>query len=133
MNTREKAEVMIAFADGEEIQGAPLCVPEENRTYMNMSDPCWNWRTTIYRKKPKPKLRPYTFEELKELRGQSVCFISSKGKIIRLIVCVEKRSLRGEPSVGLGNVPKNFIIGASGLLKNYIHVDGSPCGVQENK
>ena len=61
--TKEKAEIMLAFDRGEDIQR------EYCGRWIDEKEPNWNW-TVNYRIKPKSKYRPLKDEELYEIRGK---------------------------------------------------------------
>ena len=56
---REAAQVMIAWADGKEVQKKRRGTVE-----LKESDPMWDWAAYTYHIKPTPVLRPWTADEV---------------------------------------------------------------------
>ena len=65
--TRKAAEVMLAYADGKDLQ---ICGQGSNE-WVDVTIPVFNWELNSYRVKPEPKYRPFKnadecFEEMKK-------------------------------------------------------------------
>lgn len=56
---RRKAEVMLAFADGKEIEFFDEYIGD----WVKADDPVFNWCIDVYRIKPKPTYRPFKDKE----------------------------------------------------------------------
>ena len=55
---RKAAEVMLAYANGEEIE-----IAYSNSSYQTVTSPEFNWGKVEYRVKPKPTYRPFKDNE----------------------------------------------------------------------
>lgn len=63
MTEQEIIDVITAHQRGEKIQYRRM---KEKTWYDSVTPPTWNFSQYVYRVKPKPRVRPYTYEELKE-------------------------------------------------------------------
>ena len=57
---REAAAVMLAWADGKEVEYSP----QGHSIWKPNAAPCWSWSGCDYRIKPTPILRPWTADEV---------------------------------------------------------------------
>jgi hypothetical protein len=140
--TREAAQLMLDWADQQfDVQSKPL---HWARGWIQTDGPRWNWHEFEYRRKPTPKLRPYTAEECVGLVGREV--VGSAAWAINLLRVVDLgRDLQPRHhSVHAAHIYPNcvsfsvtneagvsFTLSAHELLENYKFDDGSPCGVEE--
>ena len=111
---RERAEIMLAYANGSEVQYWHGGNGKWDDVH---GEPSFN-RSDTYRVKPRAKLRPWTPQEA---IGKVV--VEKGGVIASMIVRV-----RTDHDIchihGTGDVSS-----ARQLLRDYIQLDGSPCGV----
>lgn len=137
MTTKEKIEVMQAYADGKKIQyRRKFC--KDWLDWGGEVEPAWNWSDSQYRVKPEEKYRPYndTEEMIEDFRkkvgmGYPKLFLPSvwvKRKdgsdFAKLITefgysCVWL-------SINLAGITM------SKLFQDYTYLDGSPCGMKED-
>ena len=61
---REAAAVMLAFADGKEVQGRVRGGTAPWTHHSNLLDGTWDWDAFEFRIKPTAKLRPWTADEV---------------------------------------------------------------------
>lgn len=115
--------VMQAYADGKKIQ--ILGLHNEGWIDWVLKDaPTWDWNHCDYRVKPEPHYRPYA--------NADECFkdVQKHGMLVRhidgdyhLIVTI------GDKYIWLGNASVG--IDRDNLLKEFVFLDGTPCGVKE--
>lgn len=72
--TNEAIKVMEAYVDGKQIQ-SKTC---DKLEWSDCIEPIWDFDTFIYRVKPEPKLRPYTFAEMCEAVKKHGVMVKSK-------------------------------------------------------
>lgn len=107
----EKIAVMQAFVDGGQIEYYDIT----KKSWIETSDPSWNWSLTDYRVKEEskqPEYVPFTFEDAEFLIGKVV--IHKSGTEIRLITVCSPITVEG--------------ICYTILFSEYTFPDGSPCG-----
>jgi len=113
--TKYRQTVMQAYLDGETIQGYDLQFNEWRDLTI---EPGWNWQSTDYRIKPKPKYRPYNIHEIDMLKGKWL--VRKYDRINAMVVTIEKETIHfcQEGSYSL-----------QGILTSWTYEDGSPCGI----
>lgn len=114
MTLQEQIDTMVHFQNG----GAVEC--KIAQSWEDCLNPLWNWEIIDYRKKPKPKLRPWKPEEV-----PFPCAIRRKDWQITkwaLLTGVHKDIVSFE---------NNDDIKYQDLLEHYEQHDGKPCGVEE--
>ncbi len=124
--TKEKAEVMLAFDRGEQIQFYDtIC----KRWIDVINEPNWCWSLQDYRIKPKPKFMPFkTPEEFIEAQGKHGSYIKS----------IEDGILFNSYVNYMGYVLLEADINKIGyshinlLYRRYVFTDGAPCGKEVN-
>ena len=122
MSTEQMIKVMQAYMDGKAIQFSDDGENWHEEDFEDM--PMWDWVHYIYRKKPEPTIRPYTYREATEYIGEIAQKIIKDGtlcvKQVRLITSV---NLNGDEVQINGLTAKEF-------SEKYRWLDGSPCGVE---
>lgn len=127
---RQAAEVMMAYADGREIEFNNSGV-ENNHHWIETTEPIFNWSKRKYRMKPEPKYRPFkTKAECWKEMGKHPSFGWLKNKKngdFALIgnVCQDKEVL----IIWALNHETNY---ASDLFNDWVFTDGTPFGIKEN-
>ncbi len=109
--------VMSAYESGELIESRH----DENMVWKDNPNPSWT-SGVEYRVKPKPQLRPYTYEEMNELVGTVVV---NKVSARRAIIQSAAAGLGTTAYVTLSN---DMNRSGNELIEYYTFVDGSPCG-----
>lgn len=118
--TREKAkkaaEVMLAYADGKEIQYYDDCFK-----WIDVNEPAFDWFKREYRIKQEPVV-PFTFEDRNLFMGKFVRLKNNyalKRKIYIVVSCSEE-------FVWVGNNHGGY--GYDMFLQEFEFENGSPCG-----
>ena len=125
---RKAAEVMIAYADGKEIEFNNSSVWEE-ATY-----PVFDWCHSKYRVKSEPKYRP--FKDMEEcwnemLKHQPLGWVKSKDKgYFHLIGLVQFASELEDVMITFAT-SENLARSSHSIYENYIFADGTPFGIKE--
>ena len=123
---RKAAEVMLAYADGKEIEYKNGALKDWSIT----SVPTFNWGSNDYRIKPEPKYRPFKdaeecWQEMQKHQPfgwtQSVDGDKAKKCILFVDLYVVQISDRDD----------NLMLSYSSLYKDYTFIDGMPFGVRE--
>lgn len=119
---REHAEVMLAYADGKEIQfKRPGNV---NTEYFSASTPVWNWIEYLFRVKPEPEYIPWTVRTCRV--GATV-----KDKKTDYGSVILANSFKGCCLMTASDEIQIFRITYFtylGLFETHVQDDGSPCG-----
>ena len=123
---RKAAEVMIAYADGKEIEFNNSSVWEE-ATY-----PVFDWCHSKYRVKSEPKYRP--FKDMEEcwnemLKHQPLGWVKAKeSKSVALIgnVYMDKEVWI------VWTTNEKDLYSASEIFNNYVFADGTPFGIKDD-
>lgn len=121
MTTKEMAEVMLAYANGKQIQAK--CVIEE-RNWIDCEKPKWDWTHYDYRVKPeepKGEYRPFTYEEACEYIGSVM--VSNDKKQQRLIYSVQKM----DTYVQINGMSAEYV------LAIFTFLNGTPFGMKVEK
>ena len=117
---REAAAVMLAWADGKEVEYM------SSNGWMEATTPRWNWLSTPFRLKPTPVLRPWTADEVPI--GAIIRYKRHPHAPRMLIVCNEESGLTGYgsnwPYITLLDVMEHSTDGG---------LTWKPCGVEEVK
>ena len=128
---KQAAEIMLAFADGAEIQYSHK---GQNNwlNWINESSPSFDWQAFDYRIKPKSKYRPFKTQEecwsemhkhsdfgwVKSKRNQEVTLIG------RIFTLNEDLSLTW-------SVNEGYDISSEDVFSDYTFTDGAPFGIKE--
>ena len=116
---RKAAEVMLAYANGEEIE-----IAYSNGSCQTVTSPEFNWGKVEYRVKPEPKYRPFKSQEEcweEMLKHQPFGWIKNNDGYIFNILAMLKTSVK------LNECYKNNCE----LFKGYKFIDGTPFGMKE--
>lgn len=124
---RKAAEVMLAYANGEEVE-----VMDFDGKYQPTENPSFNWTAVEYRVKPKPTYRPFKTQEEcwnEMLKHQPFGWLKSKtSKSAILIGSVYYTSK--EVWIILAT-DETDSCSASDLFNNFTFSDGIPFGIKE--
>lgn len=116
---RKAAEVMLAYANGEEIE-----IAYSNSSYQTVTSPEFNWGKVEYRVKPKPTYRPFKDKEEcwnEMLKHQPLGWIKNEcGNIFNIIAIFKD-------SINLNECSAYY----SELCKQFKFIDGTPFGIKE--
>ena len=122
---RKAAEVMLAYADGKEIEYKPTGIKGIQYWNTTNGNPAFNWRENSYRIKPESKYRPFKDAEecWKEMqKHQPFGWIKDKEDgHYTLITCVDYEVCL--------NAHNDWDM--SGTMDNFTFADGQPFGVKE--
>lgn len=126
MTIKEKIAVMQAYAEGKEIE---MCSTDANSVKKWVKDCCpiWNWQYYDYRVKPAISLRPYIFEELKAEMAKGKIAVKELG--YRRIFTILQVKYDVDKKCEIIQLTNFNGITYEQLLKNYVWLDDSPCGV----
>lgn len=117
--TKKRIEVMQAYVEGKTIQAYNNTTGE----WVDKIDPNWIHDMVKYRVKPEPKLRPYTFEELKEAIKKHGGYVVDEEGFVYVIVFANDSSVR---------YYENSYEDFSDFMRNKWLDDNSPCGFLED-
>ena len=127
---RKAAEVMLAYANGEEIE--TLCFEE----YIPCEDPSFNWvdgkSIKNYRIKPKPKYRPFKTQEEcwnEMLKHQPFAFLSSANEYDWFSICRVFEE-EGIPKITFASNPYSDY-DMTKVFDTFQFADGTPFGIKE--
>lgn len=126
---RKAAEVMLAYANGEEIEVECL-----DGKYRLMEYPTFNWKNLNYRIKPKTKYRPFKTQEecLQEMNNHPYFgWIVSKKGLEFCCICDIFTSTSNSLMITLG-IDKSNPYDADVYFDNYTFADGTPFGIKED-
>lgn len=116
---RKAAEVMLAYANGEEIE-----IAYSNSSYQTVTNPEFDWGKVEYRVKPKPTYRPFKDKEEcwnEMLKHQPLGWIKNEcGNIFNIIAIFKD-------SINLNECSAYY----SELCKQFKFIDGTPFGIKE--
>ena len=130
---RKAAEVMIAYADGKEIElnGRSSC---GCKMWEETSDPTFNWYGFMYRTKPEPKYRPFKNQEEcwnEMLKHQPFGWVKDEFKYVH-IVCVHENEIEFSPDEGNDCALLTCTIDFTSVCEQgYTFADGTPFGIKE--
>lgn len=129
---RKAAEVMLAYANGEEIE----CLGEISNKYNIIENPSFNWFDSAknYRIKPKSTYRPFKTQEecLQEMNNHpNFGWIVSKKGLEFCCICDIFTSTSNSLMITLG-VDQNNPYEADTYFDNYTFADGTPFGIKED-
>lgn len=129
---RKAAEVMLAFADGKEIQYSNK---GQNNwlNWVNDSAPHFDWERVDYRIKPEPKYRPFLNQEecWEEMhKHPDFGWIVSKEGLEFSHICDIFTSASKRLMITLG-IDENNSFEADRYFNNFTFTDGEPFGVKE--
>lgn len=126
---RKAAEVMLAFADGKEIQYSNKG-QDHWFNWINNSAPSFNWGRFDYRIKPEPKYRPFHTQEecWNEMhKHPDSGWVKDKSTLIKLIRIDYDDTLEFTVYTYIGGVQ----ISAKQMFEDYTFTDGTPFGIKE--
>lgn len=116
---RKAAEVMLAYANGEEIE-----IAYPNNSYQTVTNPEFDWGKVEYRVKSKPTYRPFKDKEEcwnEMLKHQPLGWIKNEcGNIFNIIAIFKD-------SINLNECSAYY----SELCKQFKFIDGTPFGIKE--
>ena len=123
---RKAAEVMLAYADGKEIEYKPTGIKGIQYWNTTNGNPAFNWCENSYRIKPESKYRP--FKDAKECwremqKHQPFGWVKPEAGEYRFIDSVTT-------VIHLANQGQSYSA-FCGALENYTFADGQPFGVKE--
>ncbi len=119
---RKAAEVMLAYADGKEIE------KQVNEEWKKDKEPYFNWGYYDYRVKPQPKYRPFKdAEECWQEMQKHEPFGWLKGKVGKNPVLIGL--LEGNDKVWLANIEQ--ACDYAFVQEYYTFADGAPFGIEE--
>ena len=125
---RKAAEVMLAYANGKEIEWR--C--KLRGSWSRVTDPDFDWEGVDYRIKPEPKYRPFKdaeecWQEMQKHQPfgwiQSVDGDKAKKCILFVDLYVVQISDRDD----------NLMLSYSSLFEDYTFIDGMPFGIKEEQ
>ena len=126
---RKAAEVMLAYANGEEIE-----IAYSNSSYQTVTSPKFNWGKVEYRVKPKPTYRPFKDKEecWKEMnKHHPFGWVKSKDKgYFHLIGLVQFASELEDVMITFAT-SEQLARSSRSIYENYIFADGTPFGIKE--
>lgn len=125
---RKAAEVMLAYANGEEIE-----IAYSNSSYQTVTSPEFNWGKVEYRVKPKPTYRPFKDNEEcwnEMLKHQPIGYI--KGKVQKNVVFITEISTNTHNELSFSLSISTSVYDAECLFSSYTFADGTPFGIQED-
>lgn len=130
------AECIKAWADGYEIQYKAEINPFGNTIWKFTDNPTWD-KDIEFRVKPKPKLRPFTYDEVVKLKD---CWLITKlpnhlshtKDLCRIQFIREYQQGFAVVLVTViaGDI-NNILVSSKTLLSDYTLTNGDPCGVEE--
>ena len=119
---RKAAEVMLAYADGKDLQ---ICGQDSNE-WADVVIPVFNWELNSYRIKPETKYRPFkNGDECREEMKKHEPFGWIQNKSSSDIMCI---SMVYTNCVCFG---PNYQCTYYGAFYSYTFVDGEPFGIKE--
>ena len=128
---RKAAEVMLAYANGEEIE-----IAYSNSSYQTVTSPKFNWGKVEYRVKPKPTYRPFKDKEecWKEMnKHHPFGWVKSKDKgYFHLIGLVQFASELEDVMITFAT-SEQLARSSRSIYENYIFADGTPFGIKEEQ
>lgn len=126
---RKAAEVMLAYANGEEIEAECL-----DGKYRLNENPSFNWKNVNYKIKPKIKYRPFKTQEecLQEMNNHpNFGWIVSKKGLEFCCICDIFTSTSNSLMITLG-IDQSNPYEADKYFDNYTFADGTPFGIRED-
>lgn len=126
---RKAAEVMLAYANGEEIE-----IAYSNSSYQTVTSPKFNWGKVEYRVKPKPTYRPFKDKEecWKEMnKHHPFGWVKSKDKGYFHLIGLVQWSSELEDVMITFATSENLARSSHSIYENYIFADGTPFGIKE--
>lgn len=133
--TRKFAEVMLAWADGEEIEFRQR--EDEGGVWNAIQKPSWDWILNEYRIKSKPGYRPFANQDecWNEMqKHQPFGWVKSIDKddcwgFFEHISYLDRRVC----AIGAGSCEDGVCESYEVYFNEYVFVDGSPFGVKEEE
>lgn len=119
---RKAAEVMLAYADGKEIE----LFSKYSNDWVKVDDPNFEWDSTDYRIKPEPTYRPFKDKEecwAEIQKHKPFGWVIRKDSNAHCYICIifpEKAGFVGD-----------YIYDYKYLYDNYTFSDGTPFGIKE--
>lgn len=132
--TKEKIEVMQAYADGKHIQ---FYNKTRRDDWITTSDPVWDWVNYDYRIEPEPKKPTYRpYESVAEMLcdyKRRVCKINNQPKNTMPLIWLKCSETGAERlATGFDREGNNVFVGywcdMSELYTDYQYLDGTPVG-----
>lgn len=125
---RKAAEVMLAYADGKEIE----CRYRKNSVWMEVNSPAWDFSDYFYRIKPQPTYRPFkdAEERIQEmLKHQPFGWIRNKenGKVNNILAMNVDSVLITEYEH-----MNRSVYNHNELFRNFEFIDGNPFGMKND-
>ena len=125
--TREAVKVMVAYANGKEIQYL-----DDNNKWIDTPNPVFDWSRWAYRVKPEPNYRPFkTQEECWNEMHKHPDFGWIKGKVtgeykqaIRVFGCKTELIFNISYNTSVDYSPEM-------MFDSYTFTDGTPFGIKE--
>ena len=133
MTTKEKIEVMKAYAEGKKIQVREIGAKDWSNWGLSL-EPDWNWLGFDYRIKPEEKYRPYkdTEEMIEDFKKR---FNAKVPPYAMPMIWVRNKTFKDCRLITVfrGKVVMIIVSGEDmkELFKDYTYLDGSPCGIKE--
>lgn len=124
---RKAAEVMMAYADGKEIEF--LSIMDK---WSIIQDPTFNWHSFNYRIKKEPTYRPFKNKEecwAEMQKHQPFGWVKTIYKSYCLITYVKEYVLNGDDSVEIDSISYSL----KEAFKQFTFVDGTPFGIKEDE
>ena len=126
---RKAAEVMLAYANGEEIE-----IAYSNGSCQTVTSPEFNWGKVEYRVKQEPKYRPFKSQEEcweEMLKHQPFGWVKSKDKGYFHLIGLVQWSSELEDVMITFATSENLARSSHSIYENYIFADGTPFGIKE--
>ncbi len=126
---RKAAEVMLAYAEGKEIE----CKTSYEPDYRDVEMPLFDWGRCDYRVKPEPKYRPFRNAEeciQRMLKHQPYAWVKSKANdIMYAIHAMANDTALIADYEGEGHIFCEY----KELFDDYEFIDGAPFGIKEEE
>lgn len=118
----EMTAVMTAYDQGEKIECRKVLCGATG--WEDTNAPVWDWCNYDYRVKPEPHYRPYANAEecFKDVQKHGMLVRHIDGDYHLIVTIGDKYIWLGNASVGIDR---------DNLLKEFVFLDGTPCGVKE--
>lgn len=135
MTTKEKVEVMQAYAEGKKIQYKLSRSSQQWDDWTLPRDPSWNWDELDFRIKPEHTYRPYkdTEEMIADFKKR---FNVKVPQYALPMIWVEHKTTNRQSLISMLNIQKVILFGLlwdmERLFDECTYLDGSPCGIKEN-
>lgn len=126
---RKAAEVMLAYANGEEIE-----IAYSNSSYQTVTSPEFDWGKVEYRVKPKPIYRPFKDKEEcwnEMLKHQPFGFVKSKVKGYFHLIGLVQWSSELEDVMITFATSEQLARSSRSLFEDFTFADGAQFGIKE--